>query len=238
MGVLEELQKKTLPVGVAQQQQQTMQMPQQPPQAPASIPQNYWTPGANGGNAQFNIPQSVLQAVAAGAGGMRPGAGGGAPGLRGGNPTDSNLQSEPAPSAMTSVGERVLGMPADPVGNALSKAVGFDLGDPLGIFHQKATNSYNIWGTPQQNAKTATAGDYNAYMNANADLMPAYEKLQASDPRGYSHMLKSFDLNNDKKLQPGEYGQWHYQNAGQKEGRALTPVAGIRPPGVLGYLSK
>lgn len=260
-GVLDALQqKKTLPVGVAQQQQQTMQMPQQPPQqAPASlggVPQNFWTPGVNGGNAQFNMPQSVLQAVQAGAGGGQGGLpGGGAPGLRGGNPTDSNLQAPPAKNQYdigADVGGR-LGLPADPISqgisNSLSKAVGFNINDPLGIFHQKAKDSYNIWGTPQQNAANAQAGDYNAYMNANADLMPAYEKLQASDPRGYDHMLKSFDLNGNKKLEPGEYGQWHYQNAGKKEGRALTPVAGMQPRqaptlqqlqsgrgGVLGYL--
>ena len=301
-GVLQMLQQQrpmmSGPVGVNQPPPQTMMQmpkpqigpeinrqdpnvprpPQQPPMQPppdiGGVPQNYWTPGANGGNAQFNMPQSVLQAVQAGAGGQGGLPGGGAPGLRGGNPVDSGVSNPVSPPGpmLESLSQNVTGSDASLLNNLQAgtgadwvaqggpsiaarltpKMAGGTALDPFGLFKKPAADSMNIWGTPQQNAKTAQAGDYNAYMNANADLMPAYEKLQTADPRGYSHMLKSFDLNGNKKLEPGEYGQWHYQNAGKKEGRALTPVAGIRPGqtgqtptlqqlqsgrgGVLGYL--
>lgn len=98
-GVLQMLQQQAPmpggPIGVSQPQPNPMmQMPRPPPPPPSigGVPQNFWTRGANGGNAQFHMPQSVLEAVQAGAGG-----GYGGQNTRGNRPTIAQLAAMQAP---------------------------------------------------------------------------------------------------------------------------------------------
>jgi hypothetical protein len=97
--------------------------------------------------------------------------------------------------------------------------------DPLGItgdYNAKATNAYDVWGTPADNAGKAGAYDWQKYFDDNG-FQGALDDLPQDDPRGYRDMVESFDLNQNGKVDPVEFAQWHYQNAGQKEGRSISP---------------
>lgn len=99
--------------------------------------------------------------------------------------------------------------------------------DPLGLFRTKAKNAFDVWGTMDQNAARAGEDgyDYQAYYDANPDFAPHLEGLKTSDPRGYRDMLQSFDFDRNGQVDPAEFGQWHYQNAGKNEGRSIQTMA-------------
>ncbi len=101
--------------------------------------------------------------------------------------------------------------------NALGEVLGFD---PVG---QSAGA-----GMPAGGQVGASPNAFGAYVNQNPDLQQEYQAL-GSRPGGYAfgpNLPQSYDANGNGQVDPAEYGQFHYNQFGQSEGRQLPTMAG------------
>lgn len=95
--------------------------------------------------------------------------------------------------------------------------------DPFGILKEGTGGSAtDIWGTPQDNAADAGRYDYAGYVSSNPDVQNWFNNLSDRDAR---YAATAYDINGDGRLSQAEAGQMHYEQHGQREGRAINPAA-------------
>jgi hypothetical protein len=113
---------------------------------------------------------------------------------------------------------------------------------PQNAFSQFASGSYGTQSPAQQREAAAQqqTDQYQAYMDANPDLMQHYSNNNvANSPHLLGGGGAGADLDGDGTISPAEFGRYHYNTHGRSEGRALpasnalSPSAGGANPGVV-----
>ena len=102
--------------------------------------------------------------------------------------------------------------------NALGEILGFD---PVG--QTQGATSPAVPGAQAQPSGNA----FSAYLDQNPDLAQEYQSF-GSRPGGYAfgpNLPNSYDANGNSRVDPAEYGQFHFENFGQNEGRQLPNMA-------------
>lgn len=105
--------------------------------------------------------------------------------------------------------------------NALGEVLGFD---PVG----QSAGAGMPAGGQVGGQVGAFPNAFGAYVNQNPDLQQEYQAL-GSRPGGYAfgpNLPQSYDVNGNGRVDQAEYGQFHYNQFGQSEGRQLPTMAG------------
>lgn len=96
-------------------------------------------------------------------------------------------------------------------------------GDPVGQPQAASANTGNALAQYGQNRP-----DYASYVNDSAGLANALRTLSAPNQRHIAQ--QGFDRNGNGQIEPAEFGEFHYVNHGEGEGRPM-PMIGDRTAG-------